>query len=368
MNKFKVPIKNALFMYSYIWDKVDNKDYINLSSDDDFTSSNIYAELFLINIKKIISRGLYKEYINNNEELRVVKGKIDFVSSINNQSLKKGKIYCNYDELVENNIYNQIIKNIAIRLYKSSDITDINKKKINRVILYFNQVDYVELKKEDFKHLTFNKSNKYYYWMIKICELIFNAQMLSELTGKYNFYDLFNTDENMNNVFELFINKFYYYELPKMYKVKYQSILNWDVTGGNRDLLPIMKLDTLITSKLETVILDTKYYKNYLIENAFEKKQLRSGHLYQMLSYMNNIKCENNLRGILLYPLPFNENSINETYDVKVISYNNKVVDSKIQFITIDLSSDWKNIMVELLKIIDPIFAKEKEKELSLID
>ena len=83
---------------------------------------------------------------------------------------------------------------------------------------------------------------------------------------------------------------------------------------------------------------------------------------------MNNIKCENNLRGILLYPLPFNENSINETYDVKVISYNNKVVDSKIQFITIDLSSDWKNIMVELLKIIDPIFAKEKEKELSLID
>ena len=67
MNKFKVPIKNVLFMYSYIWDKVGNFDYINLSSEDDFVSSNIYAELFLINIRKILKRGLYKTYITTND-------------------------------------------------------------------------------------------------------------------------------------------------------------------------------------------------------------------------------------------------------------------------------------------------------------
>ena len=61
MNKFKVTIKNALFMYSYIWDKVDNKDYTKLEADDDFSSSNIYAELYLINISRVIKRGLYKE-------------------------------------------------------------------------------------------------------------------------------------------------------------------------------------------------------------------------------------------------------------------------------------------------------------------
>ena len=156
MNKFKVPIKNALFMYSYIWDKVDNKDYTNLSSNDDFESSNIFAELFLLNIKRILKRGLYKEYISNNEELSVVKGKIDIISSINNQSIKNGKIYCDYDELIENNIFNQILKYIAIRLYKSSDISEANKKRLNKVILYFNQVDYVEISKTDFNKLIFN--------------------------------------------------------------------------------------------------------------------------------------------------------------------------------------------------------------------
>lgn len=45
--------------------------------------------------------------------------------------------------------------------------------------------------------------------IIKICELIYNAQMLSENSGKYMFYDLFKNDEDMINVFELFIYKFY---------------------------------------------------------------------------------------------------------------------------------------------------------------
>ena len=37
---------------------------------------------------------------------------------------------------------------------------------------------------------------------MKICELIFGAQMLSESSGKYVFYDLFNSDENMNKFVE----------------------------------------------------------------------------------------------------------------------------------------------------------------------
>ena len=140
-------------MYSYIWDKVGKFDYINLSSEDDFVSSNIYAELFLINIRKILKRGLYKTYITTNDLLNVIKGKIDFSTTINNQTLKNGKIYCDYDELVEDNIYNQIIKSIAIRLYKSSDITPENKKRLNKIVLYFNQVAFIELRKSDFANL-----------------------------------------------------------------------------------------------------------------------------------------------------------------------------------------------------------------------
>ena len=64
MNKFKVPIKNALFMYSYIWDKIEKKDFTNISFEDDFESSNIYIELFLINIKNSDSSWILAIFIN----------------------------------------------------------------------------------------------------------------------------------------------------------------------------------------------------------------------------------------------------------------------------------------------------------------
>lgn len=362
MNKFKVPIKNALFMYSYIWEKVGNRDYTNLSADDDFESSNIYAELFLINIKRILKSGLYKDYTLRCKETKFIKGRIDFISTINNQSLNYGKVYCNYNELGENNIFNQIIKSMAIRLYNSSDINAKNKKRINKIILYFNRVDYIEIKASSFKNLNFNKLNYYYFLMIKICELIFNAQMLSENTGEYKFYDLFNSDENMHNVFELFVNKFYQYELPKEYKVKYQDVLRWNMTGGNNDLLPVMKIDTEIISSDETIILDTKYYKDYGSTNS-KKKKFISNNIYQLMSYLNNINVNNKLRGILLYPLPFNGKPINESYDTKVISRTKGVIDTKVQFVTIDLSKDWKDIAYDLLNIIDSEIAKLKKQE-----
>lgn len=365
MSKFKVPIKNALFMYSYIWDKVENKDYTNLSAEDDFKSSNIYAELFLINISKIIKRGLYKEYIVRNDELSTIKGKIDIISTINNQSLRNGKIFCEYDELEENNIYNQILKYIAIRLYKSYDINKENKKKLNKVILYFNQVDYVEITKDSFNRLIFDRSNYYYFYILKICELIFNSQILSNNSGKYMFYDLFDSDEGMERVFELFVNKFYDHELPKKYKVSYQSQINWQLTGGDKSILPVMKMDTLIKTVEETIIIDTKYKKKYTTEN-FGKESFISDNMYQMMAYLNNVNAINSLKGILLYPLPYNAEPINESYDCKVVSMTQGMFDAKIQFVTIDLSQDWRTISCDLLYIIDKELGDKKKEELNI--
>ena len=222
-------------------------------------------------------------------------------------------------------------------------------------------MDYIELDKNTFKKLKFNRMNDYYFLTLKICELINNNQMLSEETGKYEFFNIFNDDNNMNTIFELFINKFYQYELSKKYKVKYQSVLKWNFEGGNIDLLPDMKMDTLIYSKDETIIIDTKYYKEYLSTN-YDKKTLISANMYQMLAYLNNINATNNLRGVLLYPLPFDLDPINELYNAKVVSNIDGAIDAKIQFITIDLSKNWKEISYDLLLIVDKDLAELKKK------
>ena len=81
-----------------------------------------------------------------------------------------------------------------------------------------------------------------------------------------------------------------------------------------------------------------------------------------MMAYLGNINANNDLRGILLYPLPFDSEPIDETYDVKIASDG---PDVKIQFLTIDLSQDWKKIAFDLLSIIDINLANKKAQEIA---
>lgn len=348
----KVPIKNVLYMYSYVWEKIEFNDYSFLDNLDDYDSSNILCSLFLKNVKSIIKKGLYREYEEITEEIRGIKGKIDFKESLNNMSFQNSKSYCIYDEFNENNIINMIIKSTALKLYKTTDINEDMRHSLNNILHYFNKVDLIELDSNCFD-IRFNKNNLYTYFLIKVCELIYKCISLSEETGSYKFINILDNDEIMKDVYELFVYKFYKAKLEKemnLFEVYYQYRLDWDLGNGNKDILPKMRIDILISDKKNTIILDTKYYKEYFNVN-FEKEKLISNNMYQMVSYMNNINFEQNIRGILLYPLPYDAEPIDEKYNTNIIS-NGKIKPAKLEFITIDLSKEWNDIESDLLNII----------------
>ena len=130
----KVPIKNILYMFSYIWDKAENIDFEYMNNNDDFKSIDILARLFLENIKDILNVGLYKEYKEHTDEIKGIKGKINFKESLDKLSFENAKAFCSYDLLEENNIINQIIKTTAYKLYMALDIGNNYKKELNKVL------------------------------------------------------------------------------------------------------------------------------------------------------------------------------------------------------------------------------------------
>lgn len=342
-NQRKVPIKNVLYMFSYIWDKAEFFDYKKLSNDDDFDSVNIFAELFLINIDSYIKRGIYREYNEHLEELKWIKWKVDFKESLNNLSFQNAKAYCTYDELETNNLINQIIKTTAHRLYKTSGLKGEYKKKLNNTLLYFNQVDLIQIQNSDFDKIIFNKNNMYTFYFIMICKLIHQSMMLSENSWEYKFIDILDDDERMCNIFELFVYKFYHKHLEA--KVLYQKQLEWNLQGDNKNYLPTMNLDIYVETNDEAIVIDTKYYKDVLGDNM-GSKSFKSNNMYQVYTYMNHVKTEKNVRWILLYP--YNWEVINEKYDTKLVSWK----DAKFEFRTIDLSKDRKEIEKNLINII----------------
>ncbi len=350
--KRKIPIENVLYMFSYIWEKAYYSDFTNLASEDDFDSANILSTLFLVNVNSVLKRGLYKEYFETEEELRGVKGKVDFKESLNKLSFENAKAFCRYDELSENNRINQIIKTTAYKLYKTEGVKEDNKKKLNNTLLHFNNVDLTDINDNSFK-IRYNKNNLYVAYLMNICKLINESCMLSENKGNYKFINVLDDDKTMESIYELFVYNFYKYHLEKIaktYKVRYQSPLSWEFESGNQDLLPKMRLDILLEGKDKTIIIDTKYYKNALTTGQYGNETMISGNLYQIYAYMNRINTEKDLEGILLYP--YNNKKLDEEYTVDVIN-GNKLKKSSLRIITVDLSVNWREIEKSLLGIIN---------------
>ena len=351
----KVPIKNILYMFSYIWDKAEAIDLALKDNNDDFDCPNILSKLFLENIKDILKVGLYREYKSYIEEIKGIKGKINFKKSLSQLSFENAKAVCEYDNFDEDNIINQIIKTTAYRLYKSNGIQEKFRRELNNILLYFNNIKIIDITDKSFD-ISFNRNNYYTYFTIMVCKLIKDCTMLSENNGKYKFVNILDDDKKMELVFELFIYKFYNKELKNEYKVCAQQHLNWNLENGQQDILPSMRMDTVLYSKKDnkTIIIDTKYYSDYLKKSFYneeEKKTLISGNLYQMNAYMNNINTDDELVGMLLYPMPYSENEISEKYNIDVVS-NGAVKKAILQIQTINLNNDWRDIKNNLLRIV----------------
>lgn len=358
MYKRKIPTENILYMLSYVMDEVDSNDnLIFLGADDDFNSIDIWTKLFLLNFDIILKKGIYREYIENNDELKGIKGKLDIKNSIIKSSFQNAKAICNYDELTSNNRINQIVKTIAKKLMLCS-IRDDYRYRLRKALNYLNDVDVIKIKDYDF-NINFNKNNKYMKTMIMICKIINDGIMLSENEGNYAFEDIFDNEDKMSYFFELFIYKFYDYELSnKFRKIRKQMQIGWNLSGGNVSLIPVMRLDTYLEDDNRSIIIDTKY-KRFYSERKFKNnnnefgisKTYVSENLYQMFTYITQIETNKNIIGILLYPVTNNLEEIDETYNLKNF-YKENCENSLLKIYTINLNNPWRRVKDDLIKLV----------------
>ena len=336
----EIPIKNIYYMVLYAWDKIDNKDLLNDKSIEKLQSSNeVIIELFLNEVSRLSKQGLYGEYNENTHNTKYIKGKIQIQDSIR---LVKPNLICQYDEFSQNNILNQIIKTVLLRLSKFKDINSNFKRKAKALLLEFNDIEEVLLSKDLLNRIHYNQLNKDYRFAIELGLFIYNSSIATEEYGRYKFIEIFKDEEKMSAIFESFIRNFY--KIHSNYNVSRRKY-NWDldpVNNSDINLLPIMETDIELTKGREKIIIDAKYYKD-AFNYRFESKKFIPNHLYQISTYINrNKKVYENIRGILIYP------SNGYRFHEKYISPENYY----IEFKTLDLSKDWDFIENDLLGLI----------------
>ena len=128
-------------MLSYAFTTLDQNGYENVSSEKFENIHNLFSAILSKGIGRQLKQGLYKEYINIKEDLTVIRGKIDMPGTLRNRLSRKQRVTCEYDELSENNIFNQILKTTVMFLLRHQDVDQEYKDDLKKEMLFFSHVD-----------------------------------------------------------------------------------------------------------------------------------------------------------------------------------------------------------------------------------
>lgn len=302
-----------IYMLMYAYDVQLSNEQIASCANQKHNILEVFVQMFATGLLNELKKGIYKEYITEQDNLPVLKGKY-----LINENLKynftKNKIYCEYDEFSPNNFLNQFFLFAVKYLQKFVKY----KKLLKQCELIFDEVEYKTI---DINNLNvyFNRLNSRFKTSFEIAILLLKQLIPLFSQDKKSFAFLF----DMNVLFEKFIariveEQYDNVEVPKSY-----------ISFGGLNLKP----DIIVKSK--NLIIDCKY--KILAENELAKRDDR----YQVYVYANNF--ENIKTTMLLYPKHLD--NIDKTI---VLGENDKKVVLKMKSIELAFNGNVEDFIKEM--------------------
>ncbi len=343
----QIPIENIYYLLCYAWNKLDEKERVNVSIDDKTELLDLFAKLQINATKMLLKRGIDKNYIDHTEELAGVKGKIQISETLKSNLLFKQRTICSFDDFSANIISNRILVSTIYRLTRTKGLDKQLKNELVSLQRMLSEIDQIEITNSLFKQVRLNRNNRFYGFVMNVCQIIYESTFPSEEQGKYKFSDFTRDDNKMNQLFEAFIRNFYKIE-QKKYKTVKKETIKWQFDNTDNEsyqYLPQMETDITLENDSEKIIIDAKFYRETMIVN-YDKERIKSANLYQLFSYLLNQQDgrskTQNAKGILLYP------TIETDYNL-----NFKYCNHSIQIRTINLNLNWRKISSRLKEIIE---------------
>lgn len=294
-----IKIHNIYYMLAYVFSTLQQHGHQKLQTEIFSNAADLFSAILESGIGNQVRRGLKKGYVSQSAERNRPEGKIIFSESIKHDSMRRGRLSCEYDQFSENIYENQIIKMTAQFLVKSPDVADQRKSALRRKLVYLKAVDDLKSNKICWKMIRTHKNDKSYQLMLNICRLILEGMLMTQSDGSVKLNSYIN-DKTMYWLFEKFVLAYYRKHYPDFDPKS--SYIEWNV-ADNKDLLPKMQTDITLQYQDQIMIIDTKYYQQSLQTGRFNNQTQHSGNIYQIFSYVKNKDRDHagKVTGVLLY-------------------------------------------------------------------
>jgi 5-methylcytosine-specific restriction enzyme subunit McrC len=294
-----------IYMLLYAYDiKISQESLSNLSN----LKSKI-VEIFIRYFANVhideLKKGVYKTYITQEENLKLLRGK--YLIDKNFSNFYHQNITCEFDEFTTDNKLNRFFLFAITIFQKYSTFSNLH---LCELMLDEVSYEHIEINKID---ISFDRLSDRFEKSFLVALLILKKLIpLTSTSSQKSFIFLF----DMAEVFEKFIGNLYK-NIDSSTKLQYQK------NFGNLQLKP-----DIITQDL---IIDTKYK---IVKN---RNDLATNDKYQMFAYGTNFERKNCM---LLYPKHFNLDFKNEDLKLgigeKMINLKMRSIDLKCEDIGYD--------------------------------
>ena len=346
INDKGILIRNVYHMLTYAFQELRKNNYDYIKKEDFEYIQDLFAEILYRGISYQLKQGFHREYLECRDTLPLLKGKLDINETIRNRIRRKQLLACEFDNLSEDNIFNQILKTTSNILIRERHVKPERKKQLKSIMPFFDGVSIVDPFNIHWNMLRFQRNNQTYRMLINICYFVIEGMLMTTESGSYKMATF--SDEHMSKLFEKFVLEYYRRHYPRL--SANPDKIDWDISdrgSASIDFLPEMKTDITLHHGDRTLIIDTKYY-GHMMQEQHDKKTIHSGNLYQIFTYVKNYDKGNtgNVMGMLLYA---------RTQEEIAPDLNAFFGKNRIMVRTLDLNCDFQTIEMQLNKIAEMI-------------
>ncbi len=255
----------------------------------------IFISMFLEELSVLIRKGIKSDYIQKEENLHFLKGKLQISKQIQHNSIHKEKFFVEYEEFSNDRVENRLIKTCLKYLYNKSTLNK-NQQKIREFLFVFDTIGVSHTPKNDFKNLKLNRQMKEYESVLIYAKIFLYGNSFAPHKGSDLVFTLL---FDMNLLFESYVGM---YLKKKGLDVELQDKGKYLVESHNKFAL---KPDIVINKGTDKeLIADTKY------KNISSTKDISQSDMYQLYAYGTKYKQTSQL--YLIYPK--NDDSFSQHY------------------------------------------------------
>ncbi len=282
--------KALVHMLAETWDLgVTHGELASLSAQSD-NLLEYFIRLFSERLLAAIRRGLPRRYLVHNDDLPVLRGKLNVVRQLTHLSVRPDRLACRFDELSENTPLNRVLKAAVIRLSRITR-SAVNAQKLAELSSRFEAVGDTQTPLRE--PVRIDRTNTAFHVLYRLARFFLSGDWQSTSGGKAvtGFSLLF----RMNDLFEEYTGRILKRILID-YTVNLQHRGEHALISEYGTRIFALRPDIVIQDNGGPIILDTKW-KHLKPEKS--RLDVSQSDVYQMLAYAHAYKAQ---RLTLIYP------------------------------------------------------------------